>query len=282
LVRRLFAQLAHDRELLFGVIILGVIVFLALFGRLLWPLDPLRVDILNSLLPPSFEHPMGTDDVGRDVFARFIQGAQVSIGVAIGVTIAGTLIGGTLGLLAGLVGGWFDAVISRVMDAILAFPPLILAMAVAIGLGAGIVSAAIGVILAAIPWYFRLLRSEVLRLRTLMYVESAQALGASNFRLIRLHILPQTTSTIFIQASSVFSFSILTLAALGFVGLGIQPPTPEWGTMITEGLAFALTGQWWLGFFPGLGIFMLAVSANLIADRLRDIYDPKSGARLSI
>ncbi|HCE20904.1 MAG TPA: ABC transporter permease [Hyphomonas sp.] len=281
-MRRLFAQLAHDRELLFGVIILGVIVFLALFGRLLWPLDPLRVDILNSLLPPSFEHPMGTDDVGRDVFARFIQGAQVSIGVAIGVTIAGTLIGGTLGLLAGLVGGWFDAVISRVMDAILAFPPLILAMAVAIGLGAGIVSAAIGVILAAIPWYFRLLRSEVLRLRTLMYVESAQALGASNFRLIRLHILPQTTSTIFIQASSVFSFSILTLAALGFVGLGIQPPTPEWGTMITEGLAFALTGQWWLGFFPGLGIFMLAVSANLIADRLRDIYDPKSGARLSI
>ena len=281
-MRRLFAQLAHDRELLFGVIILGVIVFLALFGRLLWPLDPLRVDILNSLLPPSFEHPMGTDDVGRDVFARFIQGAQVSIGVAIGVTIAGTLIGGTLGLLAGLVGGWFDAVISRVMDAILAFPPLILALAVAIGLGAGIVSAAIGVILAAIPWYFRLLRSEVLRLRTLMYVESAQALGASNFRLIRLHILPQTTSTIFIQASSVFSFSILTLAALGFVGLGIQPPTPEWGTMITEGLAFALTGQWWLGFFPGLGIFMLAVSANLIADRLRDIYDPKSGARLSI
>ncbi|UYQ72530.1 ABC transporter permease [Pelagibacterium flavum] len=281
-MRRLFAQLAHDRELLFGVIILGVIVFLALFGRLLWPHDPLRVDILNSLLPPSFEHPMGTDDVGRDVFARFIQGAQVSIGVAIGVTIAGTLIGGTLGLLAGLVGGWFDAVISRVMDAILAFPPLILAMAVAIGLGAGIVSAAIGVILAAIPWYFRLLRSEVLRLRTLMYVESAQALGASNFRLIRLHILPQTTSTIFIQASSVFSFSILTLAALGFVGLGIQPPTPEWGTMITEGLAFALTGQWWLGFFPGLGIFMLAVSANLIADRLRDIYDPKSGARLSI
>lgn len=281
-MRRLLAQLAHDRELLFGVIILGVIVFLALFGRLLWPVDPLRVDILNSLLPPSFSHPMGTDDVGRDVFARFIQGAQVSIGVAIGVTIAGTLIGGTLGLLAGLVGGWFDAVVSRVMDAILAFPPLILAMAVAIGLGAGIVSAAIGVILAAIPWYFRLLRSEVLRLRTLMYVESAQALGASNFRLIRLHILPQTTSTIFIQASSVFSFSILTLAALGFVGLGIQPPTPEWGTMITEGLAFALTGQWWLGFFPGLGIFMLAVSANLIADRLRDIYDPKSGARLSI
>ncbi|WP_421949959.1 ABC transporter permease [Pelagibacterium sp.] len=281
-MRRIFAHLARDHELLLGAFLFGVIIFLAVFGRLIWPVDPLRVDVLNSLMPPSLAHPMGTDDVGRDVLARFIQGAQVSIGVAIGVTIAGTLIGGTLGLVAGLVGGWVDAVVSRAMDAILAFPPLILAMAVAIGLGPGILSAAIGVILAAIPWYYRLLRSEVLRLRTLMYVESARALGASNLRLIRLHILPQTTSTIFIQASSVFSFSILTLAALGFVGLGIQPPIPEWGTMITEGLAYALTGQWWLGVFPGLGIFALAVSANLIADRLRDIYDPKSGAQLSI
>ncbi|MDX0964557.1 ABC transporter permease subunit [Sinorhizobium medicae] len=281
-MRRLIAQLAHDWELLLGVVLFGLIVLLAVFGGWLWREDPLRVDILNSLLPPDLAHPMGTDDVGRDVLARFIRGAQVSMGVAISVTIAGTLIGGTLGLLAGLIGGWFDVVVSRIMDAILAFPPLILAMAVAIGLGQGIVSAGIDVILAAIPWYFRLLRSEVLRLRTLMYVESAQALGASSFRLIRLHILPQTTSTIFIQASSVFGFSILTLAALGFVGLGIQPPTPEWGTMITEGLAYALTGQWWLGFFPGLGIFILAVSANLIADRLRDIYDPKSGARMSI
>ncbi|MDX0600840.1 ABC transporter permease subunit [Sinorhizobium medicae] len=281
-MRRLIAQLAHDWELLLGVVLFGLIVLLAVFGGWLWREDPLRVDILNSLLPPDLAHPMGTDDVGRDVLARFIRGAQVSMGVAISVTIAGTLIGGTLGLLAGLIGGWFDVVVSRIMDAILAFPPLILAMAVAIGLGQGIVSAGIGVILAAIPWYFRLLRSEVLRLRTLMYVESAQALGASSFRLIRLHILPQTTSTIFIRASSVFGFSILTLAALGFVGLGIQPPTPEWGTMITEGLAYALTGQWWLGFFPGLGIFILAVSANLIADRLRDIYDPKSGARMSI
>lgn len=183
-MRRLIAQLAHDWELLLGVVLFGLIVLLAVFGGWLWREDPLRVDILNSLLPPDLAHPMGTDDVGRDVLARFIRGAQVSMGVAISVTIAGTLIGGTLGLLAGLIGGWFDVVVSRIMDAILAFPPLILAMAVAIGLGQGIVSAGIGVILAAIPWYFRLLRSEVLRLRTLMYVESAQALGASSFRLI--------------------------------------------------------------------------------------------------
>lgn len=276
------SQALRDPEMGFGVAILTVLVLLAVAGPFLWPVDPLKVNVLDSLLPPSLSHPMGTDDVGRDVFARFIWGAQVSIGVALAVTVVGTLVGGLLGLLAGLLGGVVDLVLSRIMDAILAFPPLILAMAVAIGLGSGMLSAMIGVVLAAIPWYFRLLRSEVLRLRSLMYVESARALGASNMRLIRLHILPQTTSTVLIQASSVFSFSIITMAALGFVGLGIQPPVPEWGTMITEGLAYALTGQWWLGVFPGLGIFGLAVAGNVIADRLRDIYDPKSGLRAGI
>ncbi|MBI4048178.1 MAG: ABC transporter permease, partial [Devosia nanyangense] len=139
-------------------------------------------------------------------------------------------------------------------------------------------SAVIGVILAAIPWYYRLLRSEVMRIRNLAYIDAARALGTSPAKTIVRHVLPQTVSTLFIQASSVFSFSILTLAGLGFVGLGIQPPVPEWGTMITEGLAYALTGQWWLGLFPGLGIFLLAAAANLVADRLRDFYDPKSAA----
>lgn len=260
-----------------GVAIMMGLVLIAVAGPLFWRVDPMKVNVLDSLLPPSLEHPMGTDDVGRDVFARFILGAQVSIGVALAVTIVGTVVGGVLGLIAGLLSGPVDLVLSRVMDAILAFPPLILAMAVAIGLGTGMVSAMVGVILAAIPWYFRLLRGEVMRLRHMMYVESARALGASNMRLIRHHILPQTVSTILIQASSVFSFSVMTMAALGFVGLGIQPPVPEWGTMITEGLAYALTGQWWLGLFPGLGIFALAVAGNVIADRLRDMFDPKSG-----
>lgn len=276
-MRRALSKIFHDGELGFGVAVFVLLVLLAVLGPFLWPVDPLKVNVLDSLRPPDLAHPMGTDDVGRDVLARFIWGARVSIGVALAVTVMGTVIGGILGLLAGLAGGWLDLAMSRVMDAVLAFPPLILAMAVAIGLGAGIVSAMIGVVLAAIPWYFRLLRSEVMRLRGLMYVESARALGASNARLIWKHILPQTASTILIQASSVFSFSIITTAALGFVGLGVQPPVPEWGTMMTEGLAYALTGQWWLGVFPGLGIFFLAVAGSVIADRLRDIYDPRSG-----
>lgn len=275
---RTLRRFLNDPEMLLGVVVMLALVLTAILGPLVWRIDPLKVDMLSSLMPPDWQHPMGTDDVGRDVLARFISGAQVSLLVSLVVTVAGTLIGGALGLAAGFAGGWFDIFVSRVMDAILSFPPLILAMAVAIGLGPGVTSAVIGVILAAIPWYYRLLRSEVMRIRNLAYIDAARALGTSPAKTIVRHVLPQTVSTLFIQASSVFSFSILTLAGLGFVGLGIQPPVPEWGTMITEGLAYALTGQWWLGLFPGLGIFLLAAAANLVADRLRDFYDPKSAA----
>ncbi|MCF1742228.1 ABC transporter permease [Paradevosia shaoguanensis] len=275
---RTLRRFLNDPEMLLGVVVMLALVLTAILGPFVWRIDPLKVDMLSSLMPPDWQHPMGTDDVGRDVLARFISGAQVSLLVSLVVTVAGTLIGGALGLAAGFAGGWFDIFVSRVMDAILSFPPLILAMAVAIGLGPGVTSAVIGVILAAIPWYYRLLRSEVIRIRNLAYIDAARALGTSPAKTIVRHVLPQTVSTLFIQASSVFSFSILTLAGLGFVGLGIQPPLPEWGTMITEGLAYALTGQWWLGLFPGLGIFLLAAAANLVADRLRDFYDPKSAA----
>lgn len=277
-MKRTISRILRDPEMLLGVVVMLALVLMALVGPFVWRIDPLKVDMLSSLMPPDWQHPMGTDDVGRDVLARFISGAQISLLVSLVVTVAGTLIGGALGLAAGFVGGWFDVLVSRFMDAILSFPPLILAMAVAIGLGPGITSAVIGVILAAIPWYYRLLRSEVMRIRNLAYIDAARALGTSPAKTIIRHVLPQTVSTLFIQASSVFSFSILTLAGLGFVGLGVQPPTPEWGTMITEGLAYALTGQWWLGLFPGLGIFLLAAAANLVADRLRDFYDPKSVA----
>lgn len=275
-MKELFGHWFRDSEMASGVAALAGLILIAAFGPLIWHADPLEIDVLGALAPPDWSHPMGTDDVGRDVLARFIGGARISLTVSVVVTMLGTLLGGALGLIAGFAGGWFDLLVSRIMDAILSFPPLILAMAVAIGLGPGVISAMLGIVLAAIPWYYRLLRGEVLRVRNLSYIDAARALGVSRLRIIRRHILPQTVSTVFIQASSVFSFSILTLAALGFVGLGIQPPLPEWGTMITEGLGYALTGQWWLGFFPGFGIFLLAASANLIADRLRDLHDPKS------
>lgn len=266
----------HNIELSIAIGALAFLVILAAFGPLVWRLDPYGVDVLDALLPPSLAHPMGTDDVGRDILARFNEGGRISLLVATVVTVASMIIGGLLGISGGLLRGWVDGIISSVMDGILAFPPLILVIAVAIALGPGIESAAVGITLTAVPFYARLLRSDVLKIREMTYVEAAIAAGVSFPSLVVRHIAPQLYSTLFIEAAAVFGFSIMTLAALGFVGLGAQPPIPEWGNMITEGLSYSLTGQWWLGVFPGIGVLVASVATGLIADRLRDFYDPKS------
>jgi peptide/nickel transport system permease protein len=254
---------------------LGLLALLAIFGPILWPKDPLAIDVGASLQPPSWSHPMGTDSVGRDVFARFLEGARISLVVGTVVVVVGAILGGFAGILAGVTGGWLDGAMMRTMDAILAFPPLILAMAVCVGLGASLKTAALGIMLTTIPYYARLLRSEVLRIRSLPFIEAAYALGAGRRRIMLRHIVPHVVSTLLIQAAAVFGYAILTLAALGFVGLGAQVPTPEWGTMITDGLQYFLTGQWWIGVFPGLGVLLAVTAASLIADRARDILDPR-------
>ena len=266
---------AHDRALLTASVLLGILLFLAVLGPVLWRKDELAVNLLDALQPPSKDHPMGTDNLGRDVFARFNEGARISMTVGIVVVVTGAALGGVIGLVAGVFGGWLDGLLMRVMDAVLAFPPLILAMAVTVGLGVGLKTAALGIMITSVPYYARLIRSEVLRIRSLLFVEAAAALGASRMRIIARHIAPHTVSTLFIQASAVFGYAILTLAALGFVGLGAQVPTPEWGTMITDGLSNALTGQWWTGFFPGVGVLAAVTAASIIADRARDILDPR-------
>jgi peptide/nickel transport system permease protein len=257
------------------VALLAILVFLAVFGPLVWPKDPLALDVGANLEPPSSAHPMGTDDVGRDVFARFNVGAQISLAVGAIVVLVGAAIGGTIGLVAGVVGGRTDAVLMRIMDAILAFPPLILAMAVTVGLGSGLKTATLGITITTIPFYARLLRSDVLRLRSQLFVEAAAAIGASPRRIMLRHIAPHTVSTLLVQGAAVFGYAILSLAALGFVGLGVQIPTPEWGTMITGGLNYALTGQWWISVFPGIGVLAAVTAASIIADRTRDILDPR-------
>jgi peptide/nickel transport system permease protein len=257
---------------------LGVLLGVALVGVLgswLWPHDPLAANLLDSLEAPSRAHPMGTDSLGRDVFARFCRGAEISLAIGLGVSIVAAVVGGLIGLLAGTSGALVDNVLMRVMDAILAFPPLLLAMAVTLGLGPGLGTASIGITLPAIPWFARLVRSDVLRIRGLAFVEATVTLGASRRRTLLRHVVPHTLPTLTIQAGTVFSYAILSLAALGFVGLGAQVPTPEWGSMITDGLSNALTGQWWITFFPGLGLLIAATATNIAADRLRDLLDPR-------
>ena len=265
-----------DRSLMIATVTFLLVVVVAAYGRLVWPLDPLAIDIGESLVSPSREHPMGTDQLGRDVYARWSEGAKISISVGLIVLVFGAAIGATVGLAAGTSRPSIDNVLMRVMDAILAFPPLLLAMAVTLGLGAGLRSAVIGIIIPTIPWYARLIRSDVLRIRSMPFVEATVALGASRRRTIVYHVLPHTLPTLAIQAGATFSYAILSLAALGFVGLGVQIPMPEWGTMITEGLGSALTGQWWVTFFPGIGLLITATAANLLADRARDLLDPKA------
>ena len=274
-VRRVLSFLAHDPALAAAVAALGLLVFLAMFGPLIWTKSATAVDVGSSLLPPSRAHPMGTDSIGRDVFARFNEGARISLAVGMAVVIVGAIIGGVAGVVAGASPGWIDATLMRVMDAILAFPALILAMAVTVGLGAGLETAALGIMLTTLPYFARLLRAEVLRIRSLPFIEAAHALGAKRTRIMARHIVPHVVSTLLIQAAAVFGYAILTLAALGFVGLGAQVPTPEWGTMITDGLQYFLTGQWWIGVFPGLGVLLAVTAASIIADRTRDILDPR-------
>lgn len=266
---------AGDPALATASVLLGILVVLGVFGPLLWAQDPLALQLGVALQPPSAAHPMGTDSLGRDIFARFNEGARISLAVGSVVVVTGALLGGVIGLVAGFFGGWIDIALMRLMDAILAFPPLILAMAVTVGLGVGLRTAALGIMITSVPYYARLLRSEVLRIRSLLFVEAAAALGASRKRILALHITPHTSSTLFIQAAAVFGYAILSLAALGFVGLGAQIPTPEWGAMITDGLQYTLTGQWWIGFFPGVGVLAAVTATSIIADRARDILDPR-------
>lgn len=260
--------------------LLIVIVALAIFGPLIWTQNPNAVNVGNALSPPSWHHLMGTDSTGRDVFARFNHGARLSLLTALVVALVGALLGTVLGVVCGVLGGAVDAVAMRAMDSVLAFPPLILAMAVTVSLGAGVVTAAVGILITSIPWYARLVRADALSIRQRPFIEAAGAIGCGRWWTIRRHVIPHVMSTVLVQGASVFGFTVLTLAALGFVGLGAQPPTAEWGAMITDGLQYAISGQWWIGVFPGIGLLVSVSAANILADRVRDVLDPRSGAEV--
>jgi peptide/nickel transport system permease protein len=255
--------------------VLALLVLFAIFAPILWSHGPNTQDLIHSLQSPSASHPMGTDQLGRDVFARVADGARISLLVATLVTLAGALIGGLIGLLAGTIGGISDGVVMRAMDAILAFPPLILAMAVTVGLGIGLNTAAIGVALVSVPWYARLLRSEALRIRSLPFIEASYAIGMKRSRVIARHVVPHMLPVLFIQMAAAFGYAVLGLASLSFVGLGAQVPTPEWGALITEGLSYSLTGQWWISIFPGVALLITVTAASMLSDRMRDLLDPR-------
>ncbi len=270
------ARLLWRPGLRYGVVVFAVIVLLATLGPLVWHQPVQKVDVRAALEAPSTAHPMGTDQVGRDVLARFDRGAGISLLVGVIAVLASTLGGTALGLVAGTARPWADNVLMRIADCFLAFPPIILAMAVTVGLGTGLPAATIGVTCAIIPYTARLVRSDVLRLRSRAFVEAAQALGASRRRIVLRHLLPNLSATILAQASISFGYSVLAVAGLSFIGLGAQIPTPEWGAMLTEGFQYVLTGAWWIGVFPGLGLLLAVSAANSLADGIRVQLEPRN------
>ncbi|MBA2665942.1 MAG: ABC transporter permease [Trueperaceae bacterium] len=259
-----------------GLVLLLLLVATAVFAPAIAPYDPLAVAPIDALLPPSSEHWMGTDTLGRDVMSRVIFGTRISLRLGlVSVSIALSL-GVLIGVLAGYLGGRVDGLLMRVIDVLLAFPSLILALVAVFALGPGLTNAMIAVGISTIPAFARITRGEVLSAKENLYVQSAQALGASTSTVMFRHILPNIIAPNIVMAALMTGTAILAGAALSFLGLGAQSPTPEWGLMLSQGRAF-MSLAWWLTLFPGLGIMLTVMAMNLLGDGLRDVLDPRLG-----
>ncbi len=262
---------------LVGLVVVCVFVVLALAAPWIapYPEDATGkgMDLTKKLQAPSREHWMGTDELGRDVLSRVIYGTRLSLGLGLAVTGVTALIGGVLGCLAGYFGKWFDEGIMRVGDILMAIPYMLLVIAIVVATGRGLGKIVLAVAIPWWPWYARMIRSEVIRIRQGSYVEAARAIGASNARMLTVHVLPNTLNVLVVQTSMQIGRAILAVAALGFLGLGIQPPNVEWGMMINIGRSYMPT-WWWMASFPGAAIFALGFGFNLLGDGIRDILDP--------
>jgi peptide/nickel transport system permease protein len=257
-----------------GLLVLALLVLAALFGSALAPYGVNEIDVENRLQPPSGEHWFGTDELGRDIYSRVLVAARVSLQVGVIAVGISLVLGVVLGLVAGYYGGRLDDVIMRVMDMLFAFPAILLAIAILAVLGPGVVNAMIAIGIVYIPIFARICRASVLSVREEVYVRAARSLGASDLRILRLHVLPNVTAPIIVQTSLSLAFAILSEAALSFLGLGVQPPQPSWGRMLFDGRGFIEQG-WWLVVFPGAAIFVTVLAFNVVGDALRDALDPK-------
>jgi len=257
-----------------GMIIVAFFLLTALLAPRLMPYDPFYQDLPLKLAPPSSAHPMGMDNLGRDILSRVIAGTRISLGIALVVLSIAGVFGTLYGLIAGYFGGRVDEVMMRITDMFLAFPDLILAMAFAALLGPNLVNTMIAISFVRWTTYSRLVRGEVLRLRETEFVESARSLGSSHFRILFRHILPNALAPTIVRATMDMGGVILTAAGLSFIGFGAQPPTAEWGVMVSSGRQFIMN-QWWVSTFPGLAILIVVLAFNLLGDGLRDVLDPR-------
>lgn len=256
-----------------GLVILGMFILVAILAPLLAPRDPLEIIPRAAKKGPSAEYPFGTDNIGRDVLSRVIYGARISIGVGLIAVFIGMVSGTFFGMLAGFYGGRMDSLIMRFIDIMLAFPGLILAIAIVAILGPGLTNAMIAVGISVMPVYARTVRGNILSVKTNEYIEAARAIGAPDWRLMLRHILPNVMAPIIVVATVNVGTAILAAAGLSYLGLGAQPPSPEWGAMLSVARNY-LRDTWWMATFPGLSIMMIVLAVNLLGDGLRDVLDP--------
>lgn len=274
LYSQVFRRLLKEPTTLIGLVLLFFLFAMAFSAPFISPYDPLEQHISDSLSPPFNNYVLGTDKLGRDILSRLLHGAQISVFVGIAVVGFAGSFGTLVGLLAGYRRGWADEALMRITDIFFAFPSLILAMAIAGALGPSLRNALIAVGVVLWPVYARLVRGQVLILREREFVQAAQAIGTPTRAILLRHLLPNVLAPLLVQASFDMGATILTVAGLSFIGFGAQPPTPEWGVMISEGRNY-ITTQWWLTAVPAGAILLFVASFNLVGDGLRDILDPR-------
>jgi peptide/nickel transport system permease protein len=268
------ARLRREPGFIAGGALILVLVLAAILAPWLRPYDPIEMRVTEALRPPSLAHLMGTDNFGRDIWSRVLSGAALSMGVGLVATLLAACVGTALGLVAGYVGGWVDTVISWVVDVLMAFPGILLALGVIAVLGPGLFNVLLAVGVSSIPGFIRLARGPTLVAKETLYVEAARCVGARPSRIIFRHILPNVLSSVLVWASLGLAGMILSASGLSFLGLGAQPPSPEWGVMVSAGRGF-LRQAWWMSVFPGAAIVVTVLAINLIGDALRDALDPR-------
>jgi peptide/nickel transport system permease protein len=281
--QELIRRFKYNKSAVFGLILIFILLFLAVFANFIAPNDPTpSPPELEKSLKPGFwsedrieSMPLGTDMLGRCVLSRIVYGARISLSVGFVAVGIASLLGISIGVVAGYYGGWIDSVLMRIVDILFSFPALLLAIVIVATIGQGLDKAMIAIGIVYSPQMARIMRGSVLYVKEMEYIEAQYAIGSSNLRIILRHVLPNCLAPVIVYGTLMMASAILDAAALGFLGLGAQPPTPEWGAMLSESRLYIVSGSWWAATFPGIAIVIAVLGLNLLGDGLRDILDPR-------
>lgn len=274
LIQETWRRFRQQTPAMVGLVILLILVCASIAAPLLTPYDPEKLQLSDALIPPNLTHPLGTDHLGHDVLARILYGGRLSLMIGFLAVGIGLAVGTPLGAISGYYGGWVDMIIQRITDILLSFPGVLMALSLVAVLGVGLKNVIISVGVSAIPRFIRLVRGSVLSIREQTYVEAARSIGVRDGRIILRHVLVNAMAPVIVQATLNLGTTILVAAGLGFLGLGVQPPTPEWGAMLGEGRQYIFSASY-MATFPGLAIFSAVMGFNLLGDGLRDALDPR-------